>query len=99
MSDPVLFQYVSYMAATLTTVSFLPQAIMTIRTRDTQSISLAMYLMFFVGVLLWLVYGLYLQDTAMIFANIITALLASVILMIKILNIRNSKRSTPTNRK
>ena len=48
---------IGYAAAILTTISFLPQAIMTIRTRDTESLSLAMYSSFTLGVLLWLVYG------------------------------------------
>ena len=87
VSDPALFQYIGYAAATLTTASFLPQAIMTIRTRDTQSISLSMYLMFVTGIFLWLIYGLYLKDSAMIYANTVTAVLALVILAIKVKNL------------
>lgn len=81
-----LTDLIGYVAATLTTISFLPQAVMTIRTRNTTSLSLAMYTAFTVGVLLWLVYGLYRADKAIIFANSITFILASSILAFKVYN-------------
>jgi len=77
---------IGYAAAILTTVSFLPQAIMTIRTRDTDSLSLAMYSSFTLGVLLWLVYGCFLENKAIIYANSVTLFLASIILSFKIYN-------------
>lgn len=80
------FELIGYLAAMLTTASFLPQAIKTIKTRDTQSLSLGMYSMFALGVLLWLVYGLYLSNSAIIVANAITFVLASLILGFKVYN-------------
>lgn len=77
---------VGYLAATLTTLSFLPQAILTLKTRDTESLSLGMYSLFTGGVLLWLIYGIYLLNPAIIIANAITFLLASMILCFKIYN-------------
>jgi MtN3 and saliva related transmembrane protein len=77
-------EMIGYLAATLTTLSFLPQAILTIRTRDTESLSLGMYSSFTLGVLCWLIYGLYLGDKAIIIANAITLLLSSLILFFKI---------------
>lgn len=77
---------VGYLAATLTTLSFLPQAILTLKTRDTESLSLGMYSLFTSGVLLWLIYGVYLLNPAIIIANAITFLLASMILFFKIYN-------------
>ncbi len=79
-------EIIGYMAATLTTSSFLPQAIMTLKTRDTESLSLSMYVTFTLGVLLWLIYGLYLDDKAIIYANAITLILASSILFMKVYN-------------
>ena len=78
---------IGYLAATLTTASFLPQAILTIRTKDTESLSLSMYSMFTLGVFFWLIYGLYISDKAIIFANAITLLLAASILSFKIYNV------------
>ncbi|MBS3965464.1 MAG: SemiSWEET transporter [Methylomonas sp.] len=80
-------ELIGYAAATLTTVSFLPQAIMTLKTRDTESLSLGMYALFTTGVLLWLIYGIYLANTAIIAANAVTFLLAASILSVKIYNI------------
>ncbi|MDQ2075926.1 SemiSWEET family sugar transporter [Marinimicrobium sp. ABcell2] len=75
-----------FTAAFCTTVSFLPQAIKVIRSRDTSSLSLAMYSIFTVGVALWLSYGLHLRDWAIVTANAITLGLALVILANKIYN-------------
>ncbi|MCQ8117533.1 SemiSWEET transporter [Methylomonas rosea] len=80
-------ELIGYLAATLTTASFLPQAIMTFRTRDTDSLSLGMYSMFTLGVLLWLIYGIFLANIAIIVANAITFLLAAAILCFKIHNL------------
>ncbi|MDD5323019.1 MAG: SemiSWEET transporter [Methylococcales bacterium] len=80
-------EIIGYIAATLTTASFLPQAILTIKKRDTESLSLGMYSMFTVGVLCWLIYGLYIADEAIIFANAITFVLAASILSFKIYNV------------
>lgn len=73
-----------FVAAFLTTSSFLPQAIQVLKTRDTASLSLAMYSMFTAGVALWTVYGFYRQDFAMIAANLVTFVLAVSILGVKV---------------
>jgi MtN3 and saliva related transmembrane protein len=79
-------EIIGYIAATLTTASFLPQAILTIKTRDTEALSLSMYSTFTLGVLCWLVYGVYISDKAIIFANAITLVLAASILSFKVYN-------------
>jgi MtN3 and saliva related transmembrane protein len=70
-------------AAVLTTGSFLPQAVLTLRTRNVSGISLGMYLMFTLGVALWLAYGLALGQWPVIAANAVTLVLASLILLTK----------------
>lgn len=77
-------EWVGFVAAFLTTFSFVPQAVMTIRTRNTSGISRGMYLMFTAGVALWLVYGIYLESWPMIFANTVTLMLASTVLVMKL---------------
>jgi MtN3 and saliva related transmembrane protein len=77
-------EWFGYVAALLTTGSFVPQAIMTIRTRDTRGISLAMYVIFTIGVALWLVYGIALESWPMILANSVTLCLAATILAMKL---------------
>ncbi|MDP2903442.1 MAG: SemiSWEET transporter [Methylovulum sp.] len=79
-------EIIGYLAATLTTASFLPQAILTIKTKDTESLSLGMYSLFTSGVFCWLVYGIYISNSVIIFANTITFILAASILSFKIYN-------------
>lgn len=71
-------------AAVLTTASFLPQAIHTFRTKDVRGISLGMYSAFTLGVALWLVYGLLLEAWPVVMANLVTLVLASAILVMKL---------------
>lgn len=79
-------ELIGYLAALLTTASFLPQAVLTIRTRDTASLSLSMYGIFTLGVALWLAYGIFLHNTAIIAANAVTLVLSASILYVKIYN-------------
>ena len=71
-------------AATCTTASFVPQAIKTIRTKQTKDLSLGMYSLITIGVLLWLIYGIIIGDLPIIVANAITISFASIILYLKI---------------
>lgn len=77
-------EWFGYAAAILTTLSFVPQALKTIRSRDTRGISLAMYTMFTVGVGFWLAYGIALHSWPMILANIVSFVLAATILGLKL---------------
>lgn len=77
-------EWVGFVAATLTTISFIPQAVKTIRTKETHGISLGMYATFTVGVALWLVYGIVLVSWPMILSNIVTLGLSSTILALKL---------------
>lgn len=71
-------------AATCSTISFLPQVIQVIKTKHTKDLSLAMYLIFTFGISLWLIYGIMIADLILIFANTITLILASIILVMKL---------------
>ncbi len=77
-------EWFGYLAAILTTGSFVPQAVMIIRSRNTRGISLAMYVIFTIGVALWLVYGIALESWPMILANTVTLGLAATILALKL---------------
>ena len=77
---------IGYLAATLTTVSFFPQAVKTLRSRDTRSISLRMYLLFTTGVIFWSIYGWKVGDGPVLIANLITLVPAIIVLSIKILS-------------
>lgn len=75
---------IGYVAATLTTASFIPQAWLTFRSRDVSGISLGMYSLFTLGIALWLGYGLMLGAWPIVIANTITFLLAATILVMKL---------------
>jgi len=77
-------EWIGYTAAALTTLSFVPQAVKTIRTRDTSGISLVMYAMFTVGIAFWLGYGIVLGSWPMIVSNVVTFGLAATILLLKL---------------
>lgn len=76
--------WIGYCAATLTTVSFVPQAWHTFKTRDVRGISLGMYSAFTLGVVCWLIYGLLLNAWPIVIANVITTALAAAILVMKL---------------
>lgn len=80
-----------YTAAFLTTGSFIPQAVLTLKTRDVSGISLGMYSAFTAGVALWLAYGVVLRDWPIIVANVITLALAATILVTKLVVGRQQK--------
>jgi len=79
-----LTDLIGTLAAVLTTISFLPQALHTFRTKDVRGISLGMYSAFTLGVALWLIYGLLLGAWPVVIANVITLALASTILVMKL---------------
>jgi len=74
--------WVGSAAAFLTTISFVPQAVHVLRTRHTHGISLPMYVLFTAGVALWLAYGVMIVSWPVIIGNVITLVLATIILHI-----------------
>ena len=77
-------EWIGYIAASLTTLSFVPQVWQTWKTRHTTDISLRRYLLFTCGVALWLVYGLLLEAWPIIAANAVTLVLAGTVLTLKL---------------
>jgi MtN3 and saliva related transmembrane protein len=79
-----LITLLGLIAGTLTTISFVPQLLKTWRTKSAKDMSLPMLVSFCAGVLLWLVYGILLHATPIILANLITLILALIILGLKL---------------
>ncbi|MBN2188961.1 MAG: SemiSWEET transporter [Chitinispirillaceae bacterium] len=77
-----LKQIIGLAAGTLTTVSFLPQLLRTIKTRSSHDLSIGMVCFFLVGIILWLIYGVMEQAVPIILANGITLILASILLVL-----------------
>jgi MtN3 and saliva related transmembrane protein len=82
--DISLTDWIGYIAATLTTASFVPQAWLTFKTRDVSGISLGMYSAFTAGIALWLAYGILIAAWPVVIANTVTLLLAAGILGMRI---------------
>ena len=76
--------FIGSVAAVLTTFAYLPQAIRIIRTKNTNSISLGMYIAMVIGVVLWLIYGIAIGQAPIIAANSVTLLFSGIILYYKI---------------
>lgn len=86
-----MMNYIGYIAAFLTTFSFIPQVFHTIKIKDTSSISLSMYSMFFLGTLGWLIYGIGMDALPIILANGISMSLAGIIFFMKLKNVMTGK--------
>jgi MtN3 and saliva related transmembrane protein len=71
-------------AASLTTGSFLPQAIKAIKTKHTKDLSLGMYSVLTTGIVLWLIYGILVKDIPIIASNCVTLVFTSAILILKL---------------
>lgn len=83
--------YVGFFAAFFTTFAFVPQTIKTLRTKNTEGISLLMYTMFIIGVISWIFYGYLKSDFAVLTANIITFVLAFPVLIMVISDKKRNK--------
>lgn len=75
---------VGYVAGALTTISFVPQVVKAWKMRETRDLSLAMLVLFAVGVILWTLYGIWVGSLPIITANIITFTLILVLLGLKL---------------
>ena len=85
------FHWLGYPAAVLTTLAFVPQAWLTLRTRDVRGISATTYAALTAGIALWLAYGLVEGDWALIISNTVTLPLAASILVAKLRGMRGGR--------
>ena len=85
MIDP-FYESIGIIAAILTTSAFIPQVYKIYKEKKAQGVSLSMYLIMFVGVLLWLVYGVLIGSIAIIIANSVTAILQLFVIIFKLKN-------------
>ena len=71
-------------AGTLTTAAFVPQLLKAWRSKSTGDLSWGMLVTFSTGVLLWLIYGVWIDSLPVILANAVTLLLQAGIVSLKI---------------
>tara|TARA_B100000795_G_scaffold72262_1_gene51012 strand:+ start:60 stop:323 length:264 start_codon:yes stop_codon:yes gene_type:complete len=79
-----LIKYIGFFAAFCTTIAFVPQAIKVYKSKSTKDISLYMFLIFTIGVLSWLIYGVIIFNLPVILANAATLVLSLFILIYKL---------------
>lgn len=80
----IVIEIIGTLAAVVTTICWVPQAVRILRTRDTRAISLSMQAAMTGGIFLWLVYGVLINDWPLIWSNIVTLVLVSAILWLKL---------------
>jgi MtN3 and saliva related transmembrane protein len=74
---------IGYIPGTLTTASFVPQVIRSWKLKETRDLSLAMLVLFALGVILWTVYGMWIGSLPIIAANVVTLCLILFLLWMK----------------
>jgi MtN3 and saliva related transmembrane protein len=84
MAGQDTINFIGYIAATCTTVAFLPQLIRVVRLRSAREISLGMFCVFSMGTALWLTYGLLSHSMPVVVANAVTFVLSLSILVLKL---------------
>ncbi len=84
-------EVIGFFAGALTTVAFLPQVIKVYRRKSASDISWIMMLLFITGVVLWIVYGLLIQKSPIVIANIVTFSLSMAIIILKLYYDRKNK--------
>lgn len=77
-------EIIGLVAASLTTSAFVPQVYKAFKHKSTADISLTMYVVLLAGLLLWIIYGVYLNSLAIILANVVTGFLALIMLILKL---------------
>ncbi len=86
LNDEFFINMLGHVAAICTSLSFIPQAIRIIMTKDTKSISRNSYILLNLGIICWLIYGIQKKELPIIFANSITIIFTLIILFYKIKN-------------
>jgi len=82
LADIDYIESIGLLAAVLTTYSFLPQVYKTWKTKDVSAFSITTFTLFFIGIVCWLIYGIYKESLSMILANSITMVSSFLILIL-----------------
>lgn len=83
----IAFEAIGYIATTLTTICSIPQLYKILKTKDSKSVSLNMYIIMTIGYALWIVYGIYIKSYQMMIGNSIGTAILLIILTIKLINV------------
>ena len=87
----IIGEALGYLAGICTAIVFLPQTIQTIKDRNTRGLSLATYIIYCIGMLSWILYGVYLHSIQMMFFNSVSLFFAVIILYMIIVERKQPK--------
>lgn len=82
--EKIIIELLGYISATLTTIAFLPQIIKTIQTKSAKDVSMGMFVLFTIGVFLWIIYGILTKTYPVLIANAVIFCLALTQIILKI---------------
>ena len=82
--EKVIIDFLGYIAATITTIAFLPQIIKTVKSKSAKDVSMGMFVLFTTGVFLWIVYGVLTKTYPVLIANAVIFCLALTQIILKI---------------
>ncbi len=82
--EKIMIDVLGYISATLTTIAFLPQIIKTVQTKSAKDVSMGMFVLFTIGVFLWIIYGILTRTYPVLIANAVIFCLALSQIILKI---------------
>ena len=82
--EKIIIDFLGYIAATITTIAFLPQIIKTVKSKSAKDVSMGMFVLFTTGVFLWIVYGVLTTAYPVLIANTVIFCLALTQIILKI---------------
>lgn len=80
----MIWLVIAFLASVLTAFQLIPQTIKSVQSKDLNGVSLLAFSIISLTALLWLLYGLHLNNTAIIFANSISLICAVIIVFMKL---------------
>ena len=89
MSD-LEIEIIGLIAATFTTMAFVPQVLKIWKKRDATGVSVSMYVIMFIGICIWLVFGILIDSIAVITANAVSGVLQLFIIIFSLIHRKNS---------
>ena len=79
--DPLIAETKGYIGGLCTAFCFMPQTFKTIRSKNVQGLSLVSYILYCIGILSWVLYGIYVHSVQMVVFNSISLFFAGYILI------------------
>ena len=83
-------EIIGLIAAVFTTISFIPQVLKISKKRSAKGVSVSMYVIMFIGICFWLIYGILINSVAVIVANLISGILQLVIIFFSLIHRKNN---------